>query len=297
MHNKIKHNLHTTYSPIKGGRSYFGEMLRGKEHGLGFYDLELWQQKFIGEFDNNKATGIGLKIQGYNTPWQRKFVGEFKNNAHSGIGMYTWPSGAKYIGSFKNDVAKGLGIFVTWEGLKYIGNMSEDDDQIGVKNVGCKGHDFWIRGDGQWYFSNDQYIDDITSLNYDIHGFKRLGNKEYWPDGTYYIGDFKDGLYDGYGHLYFTSDRYYCGDFLKGEFHGQGIFYHGKEYVKGEFKQHHIDGYAEAFFKNGSYKGYWQKNRFHGEGIFQYFDDIFEGKFYNININDGGGRDTGFISK
>ena len=133
-----------TYSDIRGGRRYFGESKDGKEHGIGFYSLDLWKQKFVGEFKGDKASGIGLKIQGPGTDWERKIVCEFDDNAHEGIGMYVWPSGAKYVGTFKNDVTKGLGMFVTWEGLKYIGNMSLDNEDVGVKNIGIKGTVFKI---------------------------------------------------------------------------------------------------------------------------------------------------------
>ena len=39
------------------------------------------------------------------------------------------------------------------------------------------------------------------------------------------------------------------------------------------------------------------KNRFHGEGVFKFKNEIYDGEFFNININDSGGRDTGFKSK
>ena len=55
-----------------------------------------------------------------------------------------------------------------------------------------------------------------------------------------------------------------------------------------------MHGYGEAIFNTGSYKGYWQKNRFHGKGILKFKDETYDGEFYNININDSGGRDTGF---
>ena len=115
--------MNETYSAIKGGRRYFGEMKNNLEHGLGFYDIELWNQKFVGEFLNDKATGIGLKIQGSGTDWERKIVCEFNNNSHEGIGMYKWPSGATYVGEFKDDRAYGMGCFRIWIGNNYFGKI------------------------------------------------------------------------------------------------------------------------------------------------------------------------------
>ena len=272
--------MNETYSAIKGGRRYFGEMKNNLEHGLGFYDIELWNQKFVGEFLNDKATGIGLKIQGSGTDWERKIVCEFNNNSHEGIGMYKWPSGATYVGEFKDDRAYGMRCFRIWNGNKYFGKM-------GIGPMGMKGDDFWIMGDGKWT--------DSLSHNFDEHGFCKKKNKEIWPDGTYYVGEFDDHEnYCGTGTLIFSKSRFYEGEFLNGYFHGQGIFYHGNEYVMGEFKDGHVHGYGEAIFNTGSYKGYWQKNRFHGKGILKFKDETYDGEFYNININDSGGRDTGF---
>jgi len=271
--------MNETYSDIKGGRRYFGEMKNDLEHGIGFYDIELWNQKFVGEFVNNKATGLGLKIQGPGTDWERKIACEFDGNAHEGIGMYKWSSGATYAGEFKDDRACGMGCFKLWNGNKYFGEM-------GIGPLGMKGDDYWITGDGDWTIP--------LTENFDRHGFCREDNKEIWPDGPYYIGNFdKKGNYFGFGRLVFSKSRYYEGEFVDGYFHGHGIFYHGEEFVDGEFKDGHIHGYAEATFNNASYKGYWQQNRFHGRGVLRYKNEIYDGEFYNIIIGTGG-RDTGF---
>ena len=200
--------------------------------------------------------------------------------------MYVWPSGAKYVGTFKNDVTKGLGMFVTWEGLKYIGNMSLDDENIGVKNIGIKGDDFWIRGDGFWYDQNDNLID-IEEMGYDKHGFKRVGNIEYWPDGTFYEGQFDNGLYEGFGRLTFSKSRYYEGEFAKGHFNGEGIFWHGDEYTKGQFKNSELCGEGEGKFEHGTYKGGFKVNKFHGKGKLIYKGKTYEGDFENIVIKPG----------
>ena len=275
--------MNETYSSIKGGRRYFGDTKNEKEHGIGFYEIELWNQKYVGEFENDKAHGIGLKIQGAGTDWERKIVCEFDKNAHIGIGMHKWVSGATYVGEFTNDRACGTGCFKIWNGNKYFGEM-------GVGPKGMKGDDFWITGDGQWA--------EPLNESFDRHGFQKSNMKEIWPDGTFYIGEFdEDGNYSGNGKLVFSKSRYYEGEFVDGYFDGNGIFYHGTEYVKGQFKEGHIHGYGEAIFNTGSYTGYWKKNRFHGEGVFKFKNKIYDGESFNININDSGGRDTGFKPK
>lgn len=292
-------NIMDTYNDWKGGRRYYGESKNGKEHGLGFYELDAFKQKFVGEFVDGKAHGLGMKIQGPGKDWSRTIVCEFNENEHSGIGAYRWNNGAKFIGTYKNDVAKGPGMFITWEGFKYIGNFSLDDDVVGVKGIGMKGDDYWIRGDGQWYNKNDVPLD-ITELGYDIHGFKRVDNKEFWPNGCYYEGEFDDrGLYSGFGRYWYSKTRYYEGEFLNGYFHGQGFdYYDDDNWLKGTYENGAATGYGEAKFDHGSYEGGWRNYRFHGEGKLIYKGSIYEGTFHNITINrEGGGMDTGFIPK
>jgi len=284
---------------IKGGREYFGETKNMKEHGIGFYNIDIFKQKFVGEFIDGKAHGLGLKIQGPGRDWQRTIVCEYDENDHVGMGAYKWANGAKYIGTYKNGVAKGPGMFITHEGLKYIGNFSLDDDIVGVKNIGMKGADYWIRGDGKWYNQKDEEID-ITQYGYDIHGFKRIYNKEIWPNGTWYEGQFDDNnLYSGFGRYWYSATRYYEGEFKDGFFHGYGLdYYDENNYMEGQFVNGECCGFAKAHFDNGSYVGYFKKNRFHGEGKFIYKDKVYDGFFYNIvTKGEGEGMDTGFTSK
>ncbi len=45
-----------------------------------------------------------------------------------------------------------------------------------------------------------------------------------YADGKKYKGQFKDGLFDGYGKMTYTDGGSYEGDFKAGERHGKGIF-------------------------------------------------------------------------
>ena len=71
------------------------------------------------------------------------------------------------------------------------------------------------------------------------------GNGKYiWENGTYYIGEFKDGLINGKGIRYRKSGNIlYDGEFVNDKFEGNGkyIWKDGKYYI-GEFKNGLING-------------------------------------------------------
>lgn len=292
-----------TYNDFQGGRRYYGESKDGKEHGLGFYELDLWKQKFAGEFANGKAHGLGVKIQGPGQDWARTFCGEYDQNEHSGIGIYKWTTGARYAGDYSNGVAKGIGIFLTWDGLKYAGKMGPDHDGVRVEGVGMKGHDHWITGEGTWYRGDEEI--DIVKEGYDIHGFRREGNKDYWPNGWWYEGEYDDrGFYSGFGRLNFSPTRYYEGEFEDNCAHGEGIdYYDENNWIKGQFEKAEACGQGVAKFTHGSYEGGFRHNKFHGYGKLIYKGCVYEGNFENVTLHTeveskkhSSGRGTKFTS-
>ena len=80
---------------------------------------------------------------------------------------------------------------------------------------------------------------------------KKSGHGRYeWEDGSYYEGNFKDGIFDGSGVYYFAD--------LK------------KTYI-GDFKEANMEGFGKEQWEDGKvYIGYFKKGRKHGEGTMTY---------------------------
>ena len=104
-------------------------------------------------------------------------------------------------------------------------------------------------------------------------------------DQTCYEGNFKNGLYDGYG-CYKTKNYIYKGEFLSGKKQGKGKLenFINKSIYEGEFKNDLKDGYGEEKYPDGSvYKGGYVAGMKEGTGVLTLKREknisVYEGQF------------------
>ena len=82
---------------------------------------------------------------------------------------------------------------------------------------------------------------------------QRKIEKIFFEDGRYYIGQVKNGLFDGKGIIYYKDGNIqYDGDFIEGKREGNGKRYHinGSYYI-GEYKNGKRHGKGTYFKYNG----------------------------------------------
>ena len=89
-----------------------------------------------------------------------------------------------------------------------------------------------------------------------------------WPDGSVYVGEFKNGLYNGKGTYLNYSDNksLYIGEFIDEIENGKGtkIFNNNEIYI-GELREGKMHGFG-TLIKNGAIKkGYWKNNKPHNQ--------------------------------
>jgi uncharacterized protein len=122
---------------------------------------------------------------------------------------------------------------------------------------------------------------------------------------TEYVGEFKDGKYDGYGVLLMSARTFYLGQFKDGKFHGYGIYTNradsrsydgewingkrngqgsyigqfGREYI-GQWRDDKRNGNGTEFrlISRGkpmskTYVGAWQDDKKNGQGTYTHLDD------------------------
>jgi hypothetical protein len=91
-------------------------------------------------------------------------------------------------------------------------------------------------------------------------------------NGYQFIGFWKEGVYDGYGQLYYPDKTIFKGNFLVGEFNGAGIIRWPDEIVfEGQFNKSTIQGKGKIVNIDGdNYIGLWENNLPHGQGTFEW---------------------------
>ena len=111
------------------------------------------------------------------------------------------------------------------------------------------------------------------------------------PNGSKYVGLFKNGMYDGRGRLIFRKGDYYEGEFKDNKANGFGKYVNikGDIYI-GNWVNDQQEGKGELILKNGSmYTGFFKNGMENGKGKIVWPDSSFyEGDFVN-NSFDGYG--------
>lgn len=93
-----------------------------------------------------------------------------------------------------------------------------------------------------------------------------------FPNGNKYIGQWKDGKYDGFGTFTFASGEKYVGQWKYGKRSGQGTntYPRGEIYV-GLFKDDKRNGQGTLTFTDGEkYVGQWKDESYDGFGTYYY---------------------------
>ena len=102
------------------------------------------------------------------------------------------------------------------------------------------------------------------------------------PNGTKYVGEYKDGKRHGQGTFTHTDGGKFVGEWKDDKPNGQGTFTHytGKKYV-GEWKDGKPNGQGTTtFLDGGKYVGEYKDGRMNGQGTFTHGKGKYEGQKY-----------------
>ena len=267
---------------------YEGEYKDDKKNGQGTYYYLAKDQfkgdKYVGEYKDGKKKGQGTYYFLADNQFKgNKYVGEFKDGDFNGQGTYFYANGDVYVGEFKDGMKNGQDIFIKTD--KFIvqnsvkpsasNNSTVEKEQLGIaygqSNLpACQGSDAskWSRCIGEETLNgHSQYKGEF--LNGKRHGFGVMNALH--PDfkGDKYVGEYKDGNYNGQGTFTWADGEKYVGEFKDHKLNGQGTytFANGNKYV-GEYKDGKRNGQGTFTWLNGDrYDGEWKDDKSHGRGI------------------------------
>ncbi|ESO88630.1 hypothetical protein LOTGIDRAFT_125797, partial [Lottia gigantea] len=98
--------------------------------------------------------------------------------------------------------------------------------------------------------------------------------KQYWPDGSYYHGDFNLDVRHGNGKIVWANGETYEGCFYKDRRHGNGLYtWADGSYFTGTFHIDRKEGYGKFTFANGNiFEGLYKEDEREGPGVMTYKD-------------------------
>ena len=222
-------NGHGTFV-FKSGAKYMGDFKNGIIDGQGILYFSNGD-KYIGQWKKHYREGKGKLIFANGDTFQGHFEkSEFKE------GVMTYSNGDRYEGQWHKNEPEGSGTYTFKNGNLYEGTFV-DGRMHGEGSMEYANGSVHI---GSWQ-NGECTTDDTPAVAEEDISEKNLPNcnKTYcpegrgvfrYPDGSKYVGDFKDGQPDGMGQCYYANGDEYKGYFRNHAPNGEGIY----TYVNGK---------------------------------------------------------------
>ena len=189
------------------------------------------------------------------------YEGQYVNNVRSGEGIMTYANGDVYEGAWAKDHPNGVGKLVSKGSLAFL--------------LPCYPVVFSILS------VTNQFLLLTITLNPCVHTYviNTIINNNFCSGNTY-VGEFKNGKFDGVGKYTYRSDpsneeedfNLYEGEFAAGKFDGKGEcnYADGSTY-RGYFSEGMREGKGALKLANGDmYSGDWVNDKYQGHGILHY---------------------------
>ena len=225
----------------KDGKIYQGMYKNNKKNGFGILYFYYNKEGYMGEFKENNMTGFGKYTYNDKSFYMGEFLNGIKNGfgkyyynnkigyegyflkgKYEGVGRIRYENDSIYEGYFKNGKRNGFGILIKKNREKYVGYWKDDKrDGFGIfmkdGKIECYGEFKENKKNG---FFKDVYGNYIYEGYYEDDN-KCLGRIRNIKIAEYYIGEFKNDLYNGYGERIDNLGNNSNGFFINGIFIGK----------------------------------------------------------------------------
>jgi len=227
---------------------YTGQFANGQRDGKGKFVFAN-NNVYDGQFSQNRMNGDGTMTYSNGD----KYVGKWVNDQPNGKGKYYFKTKERYEGEFKNGKFEGQGTMYYPDGAYYTGGWKENRKNGQGKFVDTDGQ----ATNGTWALGkliNSNTASTSTSQNKptnttkpnskptgskpsptkpDVAGLRNCGTvnctsgKGYYdyPDGSRWVGEFKNGYPNGKGVCYYADGNRYEGEWASNAPNGEGIMY------------------------------------------------------------------------
>jgi hypothetical protein len=247
------------------GEKYVGDWKDGKYHGQGSYTYADGA-KYVGKWKDDKKNGQGTHILAEGA----KYVGEYKDDKYNGLGTFTFADGGKYVGEFKDGKWHGKGTLIYSDGEVLQEGIWADNEFVRAEKVNLPSVN---KQTGVANNEERRKLDADRQVQSKLPPCPKDTNPKWsncfgaytTPNGAKYVGEFKDGKYNGQGTFTMTNGGKYVGEFRNGLIDGQGIFTdsNGTSYT-GEYKDFKRHGKGFMTYPDGSTakEGIWADDKF-----------------------------------
>jgi hypothetical protein len=231
-----------------GNVIYTGRFVGGLREGSGKLTLSNGNV-YEGNFIKNKMQGEGTMTYSNGD----RYVGSWSNDQPAGKGKYYFKSGERYEGAFANGKFEGQGVMRYPDGAYYTGAWLGNKKHGTGKLVGAGGD---VLKEGQWNMGKfggnsnptggmaqkpQNNAQKPSTAKPDLNGvrncnsvFCRTGQGHFsYPDGSRWIGEFKDGYPNGRGICYYSNGDRYEGEWVNNAPSGKGVMHFASGRVYG----------------------------------------------------------------
>ncbi len=225
------------------GTKYEGDFLHGEIHGKGtcyYKDGSIYKGNWVHRFpegdgelmykDGSKKTGKwkrGQLVDSKATINEGMSVqfGCLQGNCTNGEGVFAYPDGSKYVGSFVANKLEGQGVWYYVNGDRFVGSFKNNYPHgkgkvVHLDNTVTEG--LWENGE---FVTNLEAGQPKTSGCIKGNCYNGYGTFIYTENNSKYVGNFKDGLAEGFGSVVYGNGERYVGEWHEGSFHGLGTLY------------------------------------------------------------------------
>lgn len=214
------------------GSVYEGPFSYGKKHGDGGTITYINGDKYVGHWSNDYPNGKGK----YYFKTKERYEGDFLNGEFDGQGVMYYADQAYYKGGWKKSKKHGSGTFVSAEGDQKVGTWNQGKfiaipdgapsrtETASASNAGAKPNANTAKPTNT--VKPTPAKPEVSGLRNCGASYCRSGQGYYdYPDGSRWVGEFKDGYPNGRGICYYANGDRYEGQWANNAPYGEGVMY------------------------------------------------------------------------